>query len=158
MVAECRVTSTEPMVVACLSMRGPYAQVPEGYGRLYGWIGQRGWQPTGMPLAVYLTSPLEVPEANAEWELWAPVAGHLPETEPDEQGICVKHVPAMLVATSTHLGPYEQMDATYKALWECVAAEGYEIDGPPIERYNSDPDTTPPEEYVTDVMVPLKKA
>jgi effector-binding domain-containing protein len=139
-------------------MTGPYAQIPQGYGRLYGWIQQRGLQPAGMPAAVYLTAPAEVPEADARWELWAPLAGNPAEEGAEVGGISIKHVPEMLVATTMHRGPYDTMAATYEALWEFVAAEGYEVAGPPMERYHSDPNTTPPEEYLTEVIVPLKKA
>ena len=67
--------------VAYLEMRGPYAQIPEGYGLLDGWVAQHGFSPHGMPEAVYLTAPDEVPEDQALWELWAPVAAP-PTTSP----------------------------------------------------------------------------
>ena len=47
------IITTEPVTVAFITMHGPYAQTPEGLGRLYGWIGQHGLQPAGMPAAVY---------------------------------------------------------------------------------------------------------
>ena len=70
---EGKVVQTDPITVAYLPMTGPYSQIAEGYGKLYGWVAQAGLVPMGMPQSVYITSPREVPEDQAEWELWAPV-------------------------------------------------------------------------------------
>lgn len=153
--AEPRVVTTEPMTVAFIEMQGAYSQTPEGFGRLYGWIEQHALRPAGMPAAVYLTIPSEVPEEMARWELWAPVDGDLVESAPDDSGMGIKHVPAALAVSATHVGPYETIEPTYREVWDFMSAEGYAPAGPPIERYFSDPAEVPPEEYVTEVTIPV---
>ncbi len=152
---EAKVERTEPMTVAALSMRGPWSQIPEGLGRLYGWVGEKGLTPVGMPHAVYFTGP-ETPAADASWELWAPIAGSAALSQPDERGFHVKHIDAMTTAVAVHIGPYEKIAPVYDALSQWVAENGYEVAGPPMEAYMSDPDDVPPEEYVTQVRMPIR--
>jgi len=151
------VITTEPVAVAYITMHGPYALTPEGFGRLYAWIGQHGLRPSGMPAAVYLTMPEETAEADAIWELWAPVTGDAAETPADASGIGIKNVPATLAASVMHKGPYETVAPTYEMLWRWIGENGYVPDGPPMERYYSDPAEVPPEEYLTEIVMPVRK-
>lgn len=154
---EVTVKETEPTSVAFASMRGTYAQIPAALGRLYGYAGQSGLTPTGAPHAVYFTPPDAGPEAEALWEVWAPVEGEPLETGPGETGLGVKRVPGKLVASTMHKGPYETIEPTYHALAQWVTDEGYDMAGPPEEIYYSDPANTPPEEYLTEVLFPVSK-
>lgn len=145
----------EAQTVAFLEMRGEYAQTPEGYGQLYGWIAQQGLASEGMPAAVYLTMPPEVPESEARWELLAPVAGAPAEREPDASGIGIRHTGPVTVASVMHVGPYETVAPTYEMLFKWIAQGGYHPAGPPMEVYYSDPATVSPEKYRTEVRVPV---
>ena len=154
---EATVKQLEPETVAFLSMSGAYEQIPEGYGKLYGWVEATGLTPAGMPSAVYLTMPGDASGDEARWELWAPVAGSADEAELNESGLGVKRVPGRTVAAATHRGPYETVEPTYMSLTRWVADEGYDIAGPPEEVYFSDPNEVPPEEYATEVRFPVRK-
>ena len=145
----------EPSTVAVLRMTGEYSQTPEGLGRLYGWVAGHGLQPVGMPASVYLTMPGEPGEAV--WELWAPVAGDVAAAEPDESGVEIRHVPGHEAVSAMHIGPYETIGPTYESAMRWMAAEGYEMAGPPMERYYSDPHEVPPEEYRTEVLLPVRR-
>lgn len=149
--------TTEPETVAFISMQGPYSQIPEAMGRLYGWVGQRGMQPIGMPAGVYLTDP-KAGEGEALWELQAPVAGDFADTPPDEARCGIKHVHPHLVAFVMHRGPYETIATTYDELAQWTRANGYEVIGPPEELYLSDPQTTAPADYLTEIRFPVAKA
>lgn len=151
------VRQTEPMSVAFARMRGSYDQIPAAMGRVYGYAGQSGLIPTGAPHGVYLTPPGEGPESEAAWEVWAPVAGEPPESVPDGTGLGIKRVPGRLVASTMYRGPYEGLEATYHELMQWVMDEGYEMAGPPQEIYFSDPNDTPPEEYLTEIQFPVVK-
>lgn len=146
---------TEPLTVAFKVMHGDYSTIPEGYGELYGWIGQSGWQPAGMPHAVYLTPPASVAGDEAMWELWSPVAPGPTEFGPDERGLGVKRVEGTTVASAMHKGPYDAIAPLYEQLSHWVGDQGYRIAGPPREIYYSDPDEVPPEETLTEVQMPV---
>ncbi len=154
---EVSVKETDPMSVAFVNMRGAYAQIPDAMGRVYGFAGASGLQPAGMPHAVYFTAPDAGPEADAVWEVWAPVAGEPPESGPNESGLGIKRIPGKLVASTIHKGPYETIEPTYRALGEWLSTEGYETVGPPEELYYSDPNEVPPEEYITEIQFPVAK-
>jgi effector-binding domain-containing protein len=147
----------EPETVAFLAMHGPYAQIPEAMGQLYGWAAQHGLQPTGMPSSVYLTDPTSGDESEAVWEVRAPVEGDPPSVEIDASGCGVKTVPAHLVASTMYHGPYEEIAPAYEELAAWTSANGYDLVGPPQELYHSDPATTSPEEYLTEIRLPVAK-
>lgn len=149
------IKQTEPMTVAFLAVKGPYGQIPQAMGQLYGTAAQMGIMPTGMPMAVYFTDPAEVPEAEALWELWAPLAGPHEPMPADESGFGIKDIGAETVAFALHKGPYETIDETYDRLGTWATSEGKRIVGPPREIYYSDPNTTPAEEYLTEVQFPI---
>lgn len=151
------IKTTEPMTVAYLPMKGPYAQIPEAMGRLYGWVAQHGMQPTGMPTSVYYTAPDAGPESEALWELLAPIAGDVAEQQPDESGCGVKHLGPQLVASALYRGPYEAIGSVYEELGAWIATNGYSPAGPPSETYLSDPADTAPEDYLTEIRFPVAK-
>ncbi len=154
---EASIKQTEPTTVAYIQMRGAYQQMPLAMGQLYAWIGGHGMQPTGMPMGVYLDDPATVPESGARWEVWAPVAGGVDETAPNEGGIGVKHIPAMTVASTVYKGPYEGVASTYEALGEWLAGKGYVMAGPPMETYLNDPGDVSQEDALTEVVFPVQR-
>jgi AraC family transcriptional regulator len=151
------VKTTEPQTVAFLTMRGPYSQMPEAMGRLYGWAAQHGIRPTGMPSGVYMTDPATVGEDQAVWEVRAPLADDPPDATPDASGCGIKHVESTLVAYTMYKGPYEQIAATYEDMLAWMGANGYSMAGPSEELYLSDPSTTAPSEYLTEIRIPAAR-
>jgi effector-binding domain-containing protein len=153
---EATIKRTFPTAVAYAQMHGPYSQIPEGYGHLYQWVAEHGIAPAGPPSAVYLTMPGQVSESESAWELWAPVAPPQPDLAPDESGIGLKTIEPQTVASTMYQGPYEDCSPTYEALFKWIAENGYVPDGPPSETYFSDPAEVPPEEYLTEIHVPVR--
>jgi AraC family transcriptional regulator len=152
---EAQVKQAAAQTVAYIAMHGAYDQIPGAYESLYGWVAQRGLQPAGEPHAVYLTPP-DAGEQMPEWELWAPIADSA-DVAPDDAGIGVKHVPAHTVAATMYKGPYDSIEPAYRALAQWVTDQGYTLSGPPEEIYYSDPDKVPPEEYLTEIRMPVAR-
>jgi effector-binding domain-containing protein len=150
---EVTVKETEPVTTAFIRKRGSYDQIPMAMGALYNWVGEHGLTPAGMPSGVYLTAPDATAEQSAEWELRTPLAGDPVPCEPDGTGCGVARVPSHLVASTMYRGPYDSIAPTYIELSEWVGSHGYHVAGPPEELYYSDPDTTPPDEYLTEVRL-----
>ncbi len=151
------IKNIEPMTVAFITMQGPYAQMPDAMGRVYGWIAQHGLAPSTMPVAVFFTSPDAAPESEAIWEVQAPLTGDVPEADPDDSGVGVKRIEAQTVASTLHHGPYETMGPAYEAMSSWIEANGYAMAGPPEEVYMTDAGVVPPDEYVTEVRFPVHK-
>lgn len=148
--------TTDPETLAYIEMHGDYGQIPEAMGRLYGWVAQHGMQPVGMPAGVYLTDP-SLADVEPLWEVQAPVAGAPVEMPADESCCGIKRVDPHLVAFAFHRGPYEAIGAAYGELATWIAANGYDVVGPSEEVYFSDPNTTPPEDYLTEIRFPIAK-
>ncbi len=152
-----QIKQTKPVTVAYVTMRGAFNQMPQAFGKLYGWMGQKGYQPAGMPTAVYYDNPSCVPESECKWELCSEIAGNIPASGPDGQGLGVKKTSAMQVASTMHQGPYEACPATYSTLMGWIQQNGYQIAGPFEESYFNDPSQTPPEKLLTEIRIPVKK-
>ncbi len=147
-----------PGPVAYLPMRGAYDQTPAGFSKLYEWIARHELKAKGAPTAIYFNIPSDASEADAIWELQVQLTGEVPESEPDESGIGVKRVEGMQVVTAVHKGPYDSVLPTYQALWAWIEDNGYELAGPPAERYLNGPDdVTSPREYLTEIIMPVSK-
>ncbi len=149
------VKTAAPMLVAYKLMIGEYSKTPQGLGELYGWVAQRGLTPAGMPQAVYLTMPETTPESEALWELWAPVNGDVPESDPDDNGLGIKHVPETKAASLMYQGPYEGIGPSYTRLFTWITENSFVPAGPPRELYYSDPAETTPDEYLTEIQMPI---
>jgi effector-binding domain-containing protein len=138
-------------------MTGPYGQMKDGFPKLYHWLAAFGLAPDGMPSALYISDPNEVPEEDAKWELWAPFAGDAEPCGPNEKGLGIKRVEPTLVASTLYRGPYPEMEPTYQALARWISEHRYTPSGPAMEIYMSDPADTKPEEYLTEIQIPVSK-
>lgn len=154
---EVTIKETEPTMAAFIEMKGPYTQMPDAFCQLYGWIGQKGYVPSGPPSGVYFSMPGQVPEGEYHWEVRSPIAGDPQPLATDDHGIGVKRLEPTTVASTLHKGPFEQVGRTYEALAAWIAANGYEIAGPPQEVYLTPPGEVPPEDLVTEILFPVKR-
>ena len=157
MAIEVTVKKTEPVIVAFLSVTGPYTLIGESFGKLYSWMGEKGYIPSGPPLGVYLNDPGEVPAEELLWELQSPIAGDIAPSDPDERGMGIKKLDETEVASTVYKGPYEGMGNIYGELVGWIMGNGFEISGAPSEIYLSDPVKTPPQELLTEVRFPVNK-
>lgn len=154
---ECAVREWGPETCASLAMRGVFDQMPVAFEKIYGWLQAGGHVPQGMPVAIYLNDPAEVDPVEALWELWAPVERDAVPCEQDAEGQSIKRIPVMTVATTMHQGPYEEVGAAYERLMAWIAERGLEVSGPPMEAYLNDPYEVPPEQILTEVMIPVRQ-
>jgi DNA-binding transcriptional MerR regulator len=65
-------------------------------------------------------------------------------------------LPAIWAAATRHAGPYGELVLAYNALFGWVADNGYRPRGPVRELYVVDPTAAPPDELVTDVLLPIE--
>ncbi|WP_307805373.1 MerR family transcriptional regulator [Streptomyces spirodelae] len=69
----------------------------------------------------------------------------------------IELLPGGTFARATHLGPYAQIPLTAHALLAWCAEHGHAPAGPLREVYVDDPATTPPDQLVTHLMVPVRE-
>ena len=152
---EVSIKQMEPVTVAFLGVKGHFSQIPTAFGRLYSWISEKGYTPRGPAITVYYDVPGQVPDDQLRWELRSQISEDIVATGPDEQGLGIKQVGTVQVATAMYKGPYEEMEGTYTALTEWVSENGYEINGPIEELFLNDPAS--PEELITEIRFPVSR-
>ncbi len=99
-IIEVTVKKAEPMTVAFISMKGPYTLISNVFGKLYSWIGEKGYMPAGPPLGVYFNAPEQVPAEELLWEIRSPIAWDVAPSGPDEKDLGVKRVEGAEVAST----------------------------------------------------------
>jgi effector-binding domain-containing protein len=121
----------------------------EAFGALMAHMAGNAIPFTGPPLCVY---PERFDEVS-EGEVW--VCMPAPPGSPGAGKVEPYTVPGGTVAWTIHRGPYDGLGAAYAAVWGWMEENGREGAGPMREVYLTDPDSVPPEEYLTEVQWPV---
>ena len=139
--------------VAYVTYKGSYEEVPVLMGEIVGFIMAKGLSIMGPPFGVYFNSPQEVPVEELMYEVGMPFAGEAAE----EGRVKIKTMQEQLVLSTIYKGPYSECGMAFGALAEYAYKNGYEIIGPPMETYISDPNETPESELLTEMCFPVVK-
>lgn len=145
--------------IAYITYKGSYQEIPSLIGELVGFLTAKGilnaqgvqWQ--GPPFCVYLNSPHEVPVEEVMYEVGMPFSGVAQE----EGRVKIKTIPEEFILSTNHKGPYSNSPIAYVAIAQYAHQNGYEIVGPPMETYISDPHNTPQSELITEISFPVQK-
>ena len=141
-----------PLDVVCIAASTSLATIVqtigECFGELMGYVQEHGLQMTGPPFIAY---PDPIHEEEGRIECCFPVAG----AAPAQGRVEPRHLSGGPVAWTRHVGPYDQVGEAYAALDAWVAENGRRVTGPPREVYLNEPQTTAPEDLLTEVVWPL---
>lgn len=88
------------------------------------------------------------------FEVAVPFAGATAEKPGND--VTFSASPAGKALRFTHRGPYDAMDPTYEQIANLLDAKDLEAQDLYVEEYRSDPRTTPQDDLVIDIWVPLK--
>lgn len=113
-------------------------------------VTRLGLKPNGAPFVIYTATG----EESFDYEVAVPFAGAT--TEKPGNGVVFSASPAGKALRFTHRGPYDAMDPTYEQIANLLDAKDLEAQDLYVEEYRSDPRTTPPDDLVIDIWVPLK--
>lgn len=112
------------------------------------YAGESGASPAGAPFVAY--HGMDGP--NMDLEIGFPFAQKLD----GKNKIQASEIPGGAFASCIHVGPYEQLGAAHAALNQWMRKNGYSSAGVSYEFYLNDPQSTPPEELETEIVIPLK--
>jgi AraC family transcriptional regulator len=151
------VKMVEEMRAACIFHNGAVSAIGDDMGRLIGelmgWVMKRGVKTEGPPFAVYYSSPDDMARGEMQFEVGIAFVG-----EAQEEGtIRIKTFPAQNVLSAIHKGPYNQIAPVYAALMEYATNNGYEVIGPPMELWLTNPMEVAESELLTEVRFPVAK-
>jgi AraC family transcriptional regulator len=139
--------------VAYISYKGPYEDIPILMGEVVGFLMAKGMHIMGPPFGVYFNSPQEVAVEELAYEIGMPFDGKAEE----EGRVKIKTTTDQMVLSTIYEGPYSECGTAIGALAEYAYKNGYQIIGPPMETYISDPNETPENELVTQMCFPVIK-
>lgn len=145
----------KPVRAACLRKVIPdYGHLSKMFSDVYGHVMSNGGQPTAPPVVVYYDP--EFKEQHADVEVIAPIAADIP----DGAGVVMREVPGVeTMASCVMKGPYEGFGEVYTAVMKWIEDKNYRLDGATREVYLRGPgDTDNPEEYLTEIQIPVVKA
>lgn len=146
----------KPMRVAYLRHVGPYNAVSSTWDRLLTVMGKDGYLGgSPMMLGICHDDPEVTPPSKIRYDACITVDE---EFQPTGE-IQVQAVEGGEYARTTHTGPYSDLGKTYVAfLGGWLPRSGRELrNAPCFEVYVNDPQSTPPDELMTDIYAPLKQ-
>ena len=149
---QCDVKEQAAQTVLSIRTRTSVEDLPQALGQAYGAIAQYlqelGEHPVGHPFAAYYNLDMQ----DLDVEMGFPVSRKFP----GKDDIGAGEIPGGKVATYLYTGPYSEMEPAYTALSQWMKDNGYEPTGVVYEMYLDDPAQTPPQEWRTQIVFPLK--
>jgi len=129
-----------------------YGNVGELFAAIGPYLGQVHAPVKGPPFAIYHDKEFKESDVDVEvaFPLWRGVKA-TGEFKSYELG-------GGEMATITYKGPYEGISPAYNTLMRWVETSGYQIAGPNREVYMTEPGKVPPNEYVTEIQIPVEKS
>ncbi len=154
-IMEVKIQDIEPMRVAFVRHVGPYNQVGKAWDTLCTHLGKEGYLGSGSKfIGICYDCPEVTPSEKIRYDACITVdENFVPEDE-----IAVQTIGGGEYAVTTHFGPYDKLGQTYSRLFrDWLMKSDREIrEQPCMEFYLNDPDSTEPDELLTDICLPLK--
>ena len=147
--------TTELAKVAFIERQGPFDAIPKVMEELEKWFLENDYTMAGPPIGVYFDDPAQVSPDSLRWEIEIAIAEDVEEKAP-AGGVAIKTVQPMLVAVTYHKGAYEEVGNAYGMLFAWLGKNGYQVVGAPREIYWRDPETTPTEELLSELQIPVR--
>ena len=152
---EVRIEKLEPMRVAFARHIGPYEECEPAWEKLCAWAGPKGLLgPDTTIIGVSYDDPEVTPPEKIRYDACITVG----EDIEAEGEIGVQVIAGGDYAVTTHKGPYGNLLQTYQKLFGEWAPQSGRVvkQAACFEIYRNDPKSTPPEELITDVYIPLE--
>lgn len=146
----------KPIRVAFMRHIGPYGEVGKTWDEFLTIMGKDGYLGGNpMMLGICHDDPEVTPPAKIRYDACLTVD----EDFAPSGDIGVQTVAGGDYAVTTHTGSYNQLGDTYaELLGQWLPRSGHELrNAPCFEVYLNDPQSTPPEELLTDICAPLQK-
>jgi AraC family transcriptional regulator len=144
-----------PMKVAFVRHVGPYHQVGTAWEKVCMILGKEGLLGSDSRfIGVCYDDPEVTPEDKIRYDACVTVGDGFS----GEGDVQVRTIGGGEYAVTTHAGPYDQLKESYARLFgQWLPHSGRELRSEPsLEFYLNDPDTTDPEDLLTDIAAPLE--
>jgi effector-binding domain-containing protein len=136
----------------CLPCKGPISNFGDKIGELTQFLQMQNIAPMGPLIGVYYSDPNMTKPEDLMWEIGFPVM----ESNAQDP-LRFKQWTFTTVLEGTYTGPYDKLAGIYAEMLAWLDANGYVQAGPIMEKYLSDPNSTRPEDYKTEIWIPCRK-
>jgi AraC family transcriptional regulator len=152
---EVRIEHMEPMHVAFVRHVGPYDRVGVAWERLCVRLGKEGLLGPGTK---FIGICYDDPEVTAPEKIRYDACVTVDDDFKAEDDVGVQTISGGEYAVTTHIGPYNTLGQTYaKLLGQWLPRSGRELRSEPsLEFYLNAPDSTDPQDLLTDIYAPLE--
>lgn len=72
-----------------------------------------------------------------------------------DKSLVTSTLPAVRAASCMYVGPYDGLEQAYGAVFTWINENGYQMLFPTREIYHNDPATTPPDQLITEILIPI---
>ena len=151
------ITKIQAFSYCTVEMTGSYEQHPDAFMKLYTAAGQQGLPMNEVPFGIYYNSPDDADEKDLKWEIGFPI----PKDKDVQAPLVKKEWKYTMVAQQEFTGAIDsdEMRAVYITMFEWIGMNGYELDGPMMERFLNTPMPNEKGEYIGKIQIvyPVKK-
>jgi effector-binding domain-containing protein len=127
-----------------------FETIVNGFKTVNGAMAKLGLKASGAPMTIYTATD----DTGFQFQAAVPVAQA--PTMPAGSEVTVGKSPAGKALKFVHRGSYDAMDTTYEAITNYLDEKQLEAKDLFVEQYMKDPVTTPEDDLVIEVYVPLK--
>ena len=122
----------------------------DAFKSVQGYVDREKLKPSGPFMTIYTATD------DTSFQFKAGIAIEAAPTEPPKGDLAVGTTPEGRALKFVHRGPYDSMDATYDAITNYLDDKKLDAKDLFVEQYATDPLTTPPENLVIDIYVPVQ--
>jgi effector-binding domain-containing protein len=127
-----------------------FETIVAAFKSVYGALEKLGAKPDGAPMTIYTATD----DTGFQFQAAVPVAQA--PAPPPNGNIKVGKSPLGTALKFVHRGSYDEMDTTYEAIAHHLDERKLEAKDLFVEQYMKDPITTPDDDLVIEIYVPLK--
>lgn len=127
-----------------------YDTLIDAFKSVYAFLDKQGLQRSGPAMTIYTSAD----DTGFQFQAAVPIAQT--PNDPPRGDIEIGKSPAGRALKFVHRGSYDSMDTTYEAITNYLDEKRLEAQDLFVEEYQTDPVTTPEENLVVNVYVPVK--
>ena len=127
-----------------------FETIVDAFKTVNGYLAKQGIKPAGPPMTIYTSTN----DTSFQFQAAVPVTD-APKDKPTGD-IAVGKTTAGRAFKFLHRGSYDDMDTTYDAITNFLDEKQLDATGLFVEKYLTDPVTTPEDKLVVEVYVPVK--
>lgn len=148
MLGEIREVNRNKVKAMAVKTSCPVTELPkvigESYAKIMAMMNQFGSIPAGAPYVAYLNQDMN----DLQLEIAIPTAVYIADTEE----VVMTEIPEGKYVSAVYTGPYRGLEEAYKAMAAYMNEKGLEAKGAVYESYLNDPENTPEERLMTEIL------